>query len=96
MPNALIGFADASKEAYGAKIYQRTGDKLFLVAAKARVALIKHPLTIPRLELAAASTLAKLMTKVMLALQYTPENMEIQVYSDSEITLAWIKHNSDR
>ena len=36
------------------------------------------------------------MKKVMLALQYNPDNMDIQAYSDSEITLAWIKNNSDR
>ena len=53
-PRALIGFADALKKVYGAVIYQQTGTKSG-VAAKSRVAPIKHPLT-------------ELMCKVMTAL----------------------------
>ena len=95
-PTALVAFADALMEAYGAVIYQQTGSKLVLVAAKSRVAPIKHPLTIPRLELAAASTLAELMNKVLIALKLTTEKIEVRAYSDSKITLAWIKNREDR
>ena len=35
------------------------------------------------------------MCKVMTALNYTANNMDVQAYSDSEIVLAWIKNEKE-
>lgn len=88
----LIGFADASIIGYGAVIYVKcmSGQQVWcnLLAAKTKVAPVK-PLTIPRLELCAAVMLAKL-TKIVqqkCSLEYVP----YYCFSDSNITLCWIK-----
>lgn len=89
----LHGFSDSSQNAYGAAIYLRTIDSnqqiiVRLLLAKSRVAPIKKQ-TIPRLELCAALLLAKQMHNVKNALKI-PIN-KFKYWSDSSITLAWIK-----
>ncbi len=87
----LHGFADASQEAYGAVVYiQQTHDdgssSTAIVIAKARVLPLKG-LTIPRAELSAAFTLAKLMN-------YCSSILNIQAltaWSDSSIVLCWLR-----
>ncbi|KAL0871503.1 hypothetical protein ABMA27_005221 [Loxostege sticticalis] len=89
----LHGFSDASNVAYGAAIYTRTVDQageciVHLLYSCSRVAPIK-PQTIPRLELCAALLLARIMNKVKVALKRHID--DIKYWSDSNITLAWIR-----
>lgn len=88
----IHGFADASKQAYGAVVYLRAIDSngaisCKLIASKSRIAPIKE-VTIPRLELAAADLLSQLMEIVR-------DSMELKsapyfLWSDSTITLQWL------
>lgn len=87
----IHGFADSSEKAYGACLYLRTLDSngeisVHLLCSKSRVAPLKRQ-TLPRLELCAASLLAKLYDKIKNGLK-----IEHQAYfwSDSTIVLAWI------
>ena len=90
----LHGFADSSQVAVCAAIYVVEGNQSEihsqnLLVAKSRVA--PKDLTIPRLELVAAHTLAKLMSNVMIALS----NARITArhyWSDSTTALHWIQH----
>ena len=89
----IHGFADASESAYGACIYIRSVDQtnkihIKLVCSKTRVAPIKF-ISLPRLELCAALLLSRLLHKVTNALELTIEN--VCLWSDSQITLTWIK-----
>jgi hypothetical protein len=88
----LKGFSDASELAYGAAVYvvsQSHSGKLtsHLLCSKSRVAPVKT-VTIPRLELCGAVLLAKLMYKVMTALNVPRES--VYYYCDSTIVLSWI------
>lgn len=87
----LHGFADASEKAYGACIYLRASKgqnhRVLLLTAKSRVAPIKT-VSLHRLELCAAVTLAKLFKSVK-------ESLRVQInrevfWSDSTIALSWI------
>ena len=92
----LHGFSDASKVAFGACIYMKAVAKsgnvnMSLVTAKSRVAPIRKNLTIPRLELLGNFILAKLMKVVNKAIS---EEVNVDghfCWSDSMVTLAWIK-----
>ncbi|XP_055932821.1 uncharacterized protein LOC129962847 [Argiope bruennichi] len=89
----LIGFGDASKNAYGCAVYtrslSRSGEiKVSLLCSKSRVAPIKE-ISIPRLELCAADLLSKLTVKVLSSLQLDIDG--VHLYSDSTVVLAWIK-----
>ena len=80
-------FCDASMQAYSAVVYLRNGDDVY-VMCKARVAPIKKPQSIPRLELMfaiLAVRLAKLLKK-------SPHFMKLKFVfgSDSKIVLFWI------
>lgn len=92
MKAELHGFSDASEKAMGACVYLKVfqGDEICvnLVAGKAKVAPMKT-ISLPKLELCAAVLLAKLMKNVKNALKININ--ETHFYSDSEITLAWIK-----
>ncbi|GFX78423.1 uncharacterized protein TNCV_3034661 [Trichonephila clavipes] len=89
----IHGFADASKWGYGAAVYCKSKNLksetlVRLITSKSRVAPIKS-LTIPRLELCAAVLLAKLVKRVVAALQL--ETAELYLWSDSMIVLAWLR-----
>ena len=89
----LHGFCDASTKGYGACIYLRSisdkGDiKTVLLGAKSRVAPVKES-TIPRLELCAALLLVNLFKQVKSAIEISFD--KIVFWSDSSITLHWIK-----
>jgi hypothetical protein len=86
-------FSDASEKAFGAVAYIRTinNDGVItcrMLCSKSKVAPLKI-VTLPRLELCAARLAVKLMTKVEIALK-TPFD-ETYLWSDSQITLSWIK-----
>ncbi|KMQ86362.1 gag-pol protein [Lasius niger] len=87
------GFSDASQDALGAVLYIRTiqtftDAKVTLLAAKSKVAPLKKQ-TIPRLELAAAVLLSRLLARVrtILGLQHVPAHLWV----DSSVSLAWIR-----
>ncbi|GFV82479.1 uncharacterized protein TNCV_3982711 [Trichonephila clavipes] len=89
----IHGFADASEWCYGAAVYCKSKNLksetlVRLITSKSRVAPIKS-LTIPRLELCAAVLLAKLVKRVVAALQL--ETAELYLWSDSMIVLAWLR-----
>ncbi|GFX77104.1 uncharacterized protein TNCV_1073041 [Trichonephila clavipes] len=89
----IHGFADASERCYGAAVYCKSKNLksetlVRLITSKSRVAPIKS-LTILRLELCAAGLLAKLVKRVVAALQL--ETAELYLWSDSMIVLAWLR-----
>ncbi|KAB0797907.1 hypothetical protein PPYR_09115 [Photinus pyralis] len=92
----LHGFCDASEAAYACCIYIRSSDKegnikSRLLCAKSRVAPLKA-MTIPRLELSAAVLLSNLMYKVINS--FNAKFERVCYWSDSMISLSWIKSNS--
>ncbi|XP_072392248.1 uncharacterized protein [Diabrotica undecimpunctata] len=100
LPNSVLiemhGFCDASEVAYGAAIYIRSVDKkgnifINLLFAKSKVAPVKK-LSIPRLELSGALILSRLSKMVITSLNI--QFNKIFLWSDSTITLGWIKTSS--
>ncbi|GFX05048.1 uncharacterized protein TNCV_3439121 [Trichonephila clavipes] len=89
----IHGFADASERCYGAAVYckskhLKSETLVRLITSKSRVAPIKS-LTIPRLELCVAVLLAKLVKRVVAALQL--ETAELYLWLHSMIVLAWLR-----
>lgn len=94
----LHTFADASEYAYGAVTYLKTTDKngntdCALVMAKSRLSPV-HRVTIPRLELAAATLAVQLENKIRKEIDLELE--ESLFWTDSKIVLQYIKSNSRR
>ena len=87
-PDTLHIFADASLTAYGAVAFLCSGNNTSFVMAKSRVAPLK-PLTLPKLELMGALTAARLCDFIVQALR--PLTLLTHFWSDSQITLHWIK-----
>ena len=90
-------FCDASENAYAAVTYLRiesaTAIKVSYLMAKTRVAPVK-PVSIPRLELMAAHSLAKLVRYVLDALKTQRTIDKVYLWSDSKIVLGWISKPS--
>ncbi|XP_063994835.1 uncharacterized protein LOC135172611 [Diachasmimorpha longicaudata] len=91
----IHGFADASTVAMNAVVYIRTrtineNPSTTLVCAKTKVAPIKR-MTIPRLELTAALLLTQLVESKYEMLQLDQNQAETYLWSDSSVTLAWIR-----
>ncbi|XP_003366103.1 conserved hypothetical protein [Trichinella spiralis] len=82
-------FGDASKLAYGTAVYLVAIDK----NGKRTVAPLKQ-VTLPRLELMAAFAAAKLIAFVKNNLRIRVD--ELICWSDSEITLCWIKNSTQK
>jgi hypothetical protein len=84
-------FCDASADAYAAVVFLRAEGAgsvtVQLVPAKCRVAPLNKP-TIPRLELLAASTGARLVQFAVEALRW--KQVPVLCWSDSTTVLAWI------
>lgn len=93
----LIGFSDASENAYAAVVYLRltlNGEhRSALVCSKTRVAPIKM-LTIPRLELCGAVLLTQLVTRVRKMFDIAADN--VRCFSDSTIALTWIRGPAEK
>lgn len=91
----LHGFGDASQAGYGAVVYLRYDlpdgtVMVHLISAKSKVAPIKQ-WTLPRLELAAAVLLSDLICFILQALSPLICPSAVYAWTDSMITLAWIK-----
>ena len=91
----LVGFCDASQGAYAAVVYLRVSARdtssVSILAAKTRVAPLKT-ITIPRLELLSALLLSRLIHSVECALR-DEVDLELPIcFTDSRITLCWIRH----
>lgn len=88
----LVGYCDASMNAYGSVIYLRvfSGNKInvSLLCSKSRIASLNKKLTIPRLELNSALLLSMLANKIFNLLKSYIN--DVYLYSDSTIALAWI------
>ncbi|XP_044571170.1 uncharacterized protein LOC123257198 [Drosophila ananassae] len=90
----IHGFADASEKAYAAVVYAKVGSEVIIIASKSKVNPIKNRKTIPKLELCAAHLLSKLMMRIMEAMKNY--KVELYAWSDSTITLAWIKNGLNK
>ncbi|XP_039311334.1 uncharacterized protein LOC113006065 [Solenopsis invicta] len=91
----LHGFADASTRAYAAVVYiriihTRSSFGVTLVACKSKVAPIKT-ISVPKLELCAATLLARFLKNIVSTLRLS--SVPVYCWSDSMITLAWIKQH---
>lgn len=91
----LHGFCDASKQGYGATVYNKSTYKsgeieTNLITSKTRVAPIKGP-TLPRLELLSTLLLTRLMNSVESALSDSFPFDRKRYWNDSQIALAWIE-----
>ncbi|XP_021964268.1 uncharacterized protein LOC110859615 [Folsomia candida] len=89
----LVGFSDASEQAYSAVVYlvyyDEKGNGLsYLVSSKTRVAPVRQQ-SLPRLELCGALLLAEFMPLVAKALKMNFTDMV--AYADSTLTLGWIR-----
>ena len=96
----LHGFSDASTMVYGACVYMKTTREsgkadVRLVAAKSRIAApskkTKKGHTIPRLELLGNLILCRLMSTVQSALESEIKVDDVFFWSDSLVSLGWIK-----
>ena len=95
----LHAFGDASQRGYGSCIYlvcfYQTGlIKGSLVISRARVAPLKIQ-SLPKLELLAAVLTARLLIFVKDALKL-PDDTKLKCWTDSQVTLAWIKGDPHR
>ncbi|XP_047987201.1 uncharacterized protein LOC125227053 [Leguminivora glycinivorella] len=97
---SLHGFSDASEKAYAACVYIRVVDpngaiSTHLLIGKTKVAPLKR-LTIPRLELCGAHLLSKLIKRVLTAYSSRISFDQVYAWSDSTITLAWLRSSPDK
>ncbi|KAL5488550.1 hypothetical protein EMCRGX_G017504 [Ephydatia muelleri] len=90
----LVGFCDASRQAYAAVVYLRiqttSGCSMRFIAAKSRVAPLQEQ-TIPRLELLGALLLSRLMVNIASALNSELTLNAPVCYTDSKVVLFWIQ-----
>ncbi|KAL0832508.1 hypothetical protein ABMA28_000724 [Loxostege sticticalis] len=88
----IIGFCDASSQAYGCCIYIKAFKNgqchINLLCAKSRIAPIDGKTTIPKLELNAAVLLSKLTRNIQ---DLMPQISECFLFSDSKIVLSWLE-----
>jgi len=94
----LHGLCDSSEQAYGACLYIRSTDSTHktsceLLCSTSKVAPLKQ-LTIPRLELCAATLLPRLYKKAICALNIRIN--ESYLWTDSSIILTWIQGPSNK
>lgn len=97
--NELHGFSDASEKAFAAVVYYKTTDKrgipvVYLITAKTKVAHLRSKISLPRLELCGALLVAKLLKKVEESMNL--EGLTVYAWTDSMITLGWIKGNPNK
>ncbi|XP_025156740.1 uncharacterized protein LOC112589069 [Harpegnathos saltator] len=85
------GFSDASERAYAAALYLKTSEssdvRVSLLLAKTKVAPLRQ-ISLPRLELCAASFLVKIAAHAVEVLKI-PSSV-VHLWSDSTVALGWI------
>lgn len=96
----IVGFCDASLNAYGAVIYIQSTDSqgnisVQLLCSKSKVAPVKIE-TLARLELCAALLLSKLIRTVVKTYETRISISGIYAFSDSTITLSWLHSSPHR
>ncbi|CAA9998760.1 unnamed protein product [Nesidiocoris tenuis] len=88
----LIGFADASEQAYAAVLYHVncsfSPPSVRLIISRARIAPIKIE-SVPRLELLGAELLGKVFQKIRPLFPHIPVERQLAL-SDSTIALSWL------
>lgn len=89
----IHGFSDASSQAYASVVYLKVIDndhhvRISLIMSKTKVAPIK-PMSIPRLELAAAVLLTHTVEYVQNAMNLS--HVPVYCWTDSTVVLAWLK-----
>ena len=93
----MHGFCDSSKEAYCAVVYlqakNKEGIQSGIIASKTKVAPLKE-LSIPRLELLGCLMLATLVDSICKAIDGVMTTQTTCFWSDSKISLCWIKNNN--
>ena len=92
----MHAFSDGSKMAYGGCVYLKYVTKngfvkVVFVAAKSRVVGASLKLTIPRVELLGNLVVSRLVGNVSRALEVDLHINKVVCWTDSQITLAWIK-----
>ena len=92
----LHGFSDASELAYASCIYLKYVTKMgsigiTFVTAKSRIVPSRKQITVPRIELLGNCILARLMSSVREAIREEIAVDNFLCWSDSMISLAWIK-----
>ncbi|XGW27378.1 hypothetical protein V3C99_007742 [Haemonchus contortus] len=88
----LIAFADASLEAIATSVYLRTENSSSLLMARNKLpSLRSNKITIPKMELDAATLALRLMNAILAQLRAVLRIRDVYIYSDSEIVLSWIK-----
>lgn len=107
--NMLLGFSDASGDAYASVLYMRSVDEhgkvnLALIGSRVKVTPLKKKfvptgrqdeLTIPRLELMAAVLLTEQIESLTKAVAEL-RGIQIKCFTDSQIALAWIQGDESR
>ena len=94
----LIGFSDASENAYAAVVYSRAEiegedeSRTSLIESKTRVAPIKTQ-TMPRLELLGALIHAKLIRRICKTISSEYSINEVICCTDSAIAFSWVQHS---
>lgn len=94
-------FSDSSLKAYASCTYLRVIYKngqvsCILISSKSRVSPIKNQLTIPKLELMGFLLSARLTQKIVNILQNKISFDSINLWTDSEIVLAWLGSHASR
>ena len=89
----LHAFVDASTKAYGAVVYGVQGGESNLIISKGRIAP-SNQLSVPKLELTAATLGSRLLKYVKETLQGRLTIREVHLWSDSNVALGWIHATS--
>ena len=85
-------FADASKRTFGAVAYFAENGETSFVMAKSRLAPMKPP-SLPQLELTALNIAARLANFIVSSYENELQIERIMLWSDSQITISWMKSN---
>ncbi|KAK6761505.1 hypothetical protein RB195_022539 [Necator americanus] len=89
-PTKLVLFSDASGQAMATRAYLASTLGSNLLAGKSKLLPVKDIVTIPKLELNAATMATRVAHSIFMVIQYRTRISEIVILSDSQITLKWI------